>query len=147
MGLTNTAYIVVSYLQLHFRFSEHHWWWFGGPMRTWCNPPTSPDGRGLMAETSHPKRIGFVTEIISTLRVFLYLIYIWIRGTSCRGFLPEFLPMAHDASMYEWYICRNIYHKKWNQICFNWFQSTTHRIHGTGIFTYINGWFVWDQCR
>ena len=27
------------------------------------------------------------------------------------------------------------------------YPTKPHRIHGTGIFTYMNGWFLWDQCR
>ena len=34
----------------------------------------------------------------------------------------------------------------WNTV--KLFGAPTHRIHGTGIFTYINGWFLWNHsCR
>ena len=29
-----------------------------------------------------------------------------------------------------------------------WYMShMIHLVHGAGIFTYMNGWFLWDQCR
>ena len=26
-------------------------------------------------------------------------------------------------------------------------EFRAHTIHGIGVFTYMNGWFLWDQCR
>ena len=41
--------------------------------------------------------------------------------------------------------CSQIVHLIWPN--HSWNQGSSHPYHGTGIFTYMNGWFLWVSCR